>query len=271
MIATLLVSSFLFSYPQHIEYLQSHKPQAYAIMYAADIATGCLVGGVNAWWNDGSFKDGCFGGVIGSTISFGGKSLMYYSQVYPGVGAVGKLASSVGGSVIANAATNRELFSRLMIRIGPAELVFEKGKGLNDLNVNPLMLYGLADYIYLYKLDLKRSVFNLTPIFHGKFTRSIAGDPIIAAENFGSLVYNDYYSLPYILNCTLSHEMIHVAQFENYKFANDILSAAHMNVGQDLYRLVTGLFSNLDKTYYYSPIELEAYSLQYPFIFPPQE
>ena len=270
MLALILASALAIEnpYPKHVQYIFTHEAESFAIASVSNAVIGCLIGGAGSKFNDGNFGYGCVGGVVGNLTWFVGANLYKLNATVPGSGAVAKLSTDLGSSILANASNNMWLLDRYMTDIGPISFKFEKGKPI-EIGFLLFTTYNIAYSIIKHrKFDTKTSLQFITPVF--KADINDIGNAInsgglrldyIAFASGNSIVYLDELR-GNLFNSVITHEMVHVSQHSRYKFGNDVFNLPYLNVGQESLDVLTSVPGLFERAYFYSPIELEAYMLE---------
>jgi hypothetical protein len=235
--------------------LQDHRnPKDLGSVFAANIVIGCVIGGVGSRFSKGTFSSGCFAGAIGGGLVFDGKLMLATAPKLHGMGAAGKLVVETGTSIIANAADNREMLDRLVYTLGPIVVdVSNRTYGFSMLSLGGMLYYSTQG-----TLDWRESLYSLTPIYDVPSTMMPNHTPVAGSTVANIVAYDS------ALRSTLSHELIHTAQWSEWRFANDTYDYKSLSIGQDLAFLLSSsyvLFKQ-KRIYYYSAQEMEAYYLQ---------
>jgi hypothetical protein len=250
--STLILLVVLHSTP--VNWAAHNKTDAQLAVLAGNVALGCLRAGIGMAQHDGNFFEGCLKGSISGAITFTGKWLATY-QEYPGLGAVGKLVGSLGISMTDNVMLGEDWFSSYWVDLGPINLHFRRGSWAPDMSFTLTPMIGIGTAVASgYRFEPEKSLANLVPIFSmplndAHWVGYEVGQTIIYQRN-----WND--------RAALSHEMVHVVQWSEFRACGEVISWGPWNVGQDLCGAMASAFVLHSTTYLYSPFEVEAYSLE---------
>jgi hypothetical protein len=250
---TLMLTVALASPPSYM-YRDHRTAKDLGSVFAINIALGCVVGGVGSRFNGGTFGRGCLVGAIGGTMVFDGKLMLASAPNIHGMGAVGKLVVDTGTSVVANAASNREMLERVVYTFGPVAVdVRSWNYGFSMLSLGGMLYYSTQG-----TMDWRESLYSLTPVYDVPSTMMSNHVPV-SGSTVGNVIAYDAGS-----RITLSHELIHTAQWSEWRFANDLYEYKSLSVGQDLAFLVSSAYVlfKQQRMYYYAPQEREAYYLE---------
>jgi hypothetical protein len=224
-----------------------------SVVFGANVLIGCLIGGVGSRLNDGGFFEGCGVGSLGGGLMFDSKLLLAGSSKFLVLAGVGKLMADVGSSMIANASANRNTFSMVSFTFGPIEYDVVS----RAYRVSVLPIAGMLYFSTRGTLDWKASLYSLTPVYNMLYTeRAKTGMYLSGATIANVVAYQRGYRE------ALSHELVHTAQWAEWKFANEVYSWHNTTLAQDLLFMVSSAYV-LDKHWYWNSIqEREAYYLQ---------
>ncbi len=187
----------------------------------AYLAVNGAIGGLTAGlWQElsgGSFADGFARGALGGSTVYAGKRLA--AEPFFGAGLLGRGISSVGSSVVRNAADGRGLLDEVVVPVGPVRL-YAGPDGITsprvevDLRDLYWTAYGLAEDRL--SLDLGESVSSGAPVFRS--SRPFQGPD---AEPAGGLAQAgvvflgpEAASLDPRDETVLPHERVHVIQHD---------------------------------------------------------
>jgi len=244
----------------HINWAKSHSVKSKAIIASSNIAIGCLRSGIGLAINNGNFFEGCLKGSISGAIVFTGKYVATY-QEHKGMGAIGKLTNDLGQSMMDNVMRGDSWLSSYSTDIGPIIFTWRRGSWAPKLayTITPMsmLVYSL---VRNHTFDLDRSLNNLVPVFSTKNTKSITSREWVGYSAGQMIVYDRRMSKRSI-DEIMSHEMIHALQWSSFR-ACGAISWGNWNIGQDLCHGAFSSFGLSEKTYPYSPMEIEAYTME---------
>jgi hypothetical protein len=195
----------------------------------------------------------------------------------PFAGGMGKIFHDLGVSMSDNIMRGEDLLSRYRTDFGPIEFDFDISKGEIDFYVYPhtaiMMCYNIGRGE---KFELKETLYNLTPVFsHNKPIYGLDGQ---AQENMFHYYRNSGH-IPQIK----SHEMNHVLFYSEFRFLDDLMGKKsdvikhiplihpiapvfdYLKFGKILARWSFNMPRRINsEAYWYSPHEIEAYTMQRP-------
>ena len=194
---------------------------------AYNIGLGSIVGGIgsvinkeeNEKWHK-VFLKGLWQGALGGYFVYEGKKKIYKfseTQNYKDAWA-SKLLFSTGNSVIQNAASNRDFWSKFILTIGFNRVEIETQNNFKvNYQVSPLSLVSTIHYSTVGKFNIEETLKTGTFIFtkFDSFNKSdIKGEALW--NNIFIVDKRDYFK-------TLSHEIIHIYQNQEFQYFNSLL------------------------------------------------
>lgn len=198
-----------------------------------DMGIGALVGGIGAVINKKPkekigkvFLKGLWQGALGGYFVFESKRLIRltvnknsYNYFWPS-----KIVNSVGNSILENAAANKNFWEQYHINVGFNRFEFDMtNRGKFSYKVMPFSLYITLENLTLGSFDVEKSLKTGTFIFKAKgslpaFETQSGTGRFLAYTKTNQIVYDPKeYKLPF-----LSHEMIHVFQYEQLTNFNSL-------------------------------------------------
>ena len=176
--------------------------EGHLVSFGVNTVIGALTGGIGNSARGGSFWRGFFIGAGGGAIVYAGKRIN--AERFSGAGLLARETAAVGTSIVANAATNRGAFDRLVLPIGPTRLYLTRdsteSSGLKiDLPAMLIAAYYAVDSDT--ELDLGLSLSAGAPVFVDRSGTSNA------TESIGVIRLLDATD-----EHTRAHEQVHVAQ-----------------------------------------------------------
>lgn len=237
----------------NIKNYYDHHEELMVGSVVANVAIGCMVGGVGSLFSNGTFKRGCMYGSLGGLNVAAGKLLATKSGEINGLGALSRLVGDFGNSIIISGYDNRR-FDTFYTSIGPlyADIGFD---GKIRLSASLLSTATVGYFAYYGKFDWRKSLYNATPIFRGSLDDTRGG-----VSGAGVVMYGPH---DFLIPTIISHEMVHVLQWDNTRFLNESLKLGPLNIGQDAFSLLYNGGTNLFDDYAgsHNIYEIEAYGL----------
>lgn len=249
-----------------------------------DLLINGLKSGIGAKYNGDDFWPAFGKGVLSGAVVYAGKEIASFNE-FPFLGATGKLVHDLGVSMSDNVMLSKPILSRYVTDFGPLEVHFEKGKDTKIyVHISPIVSI-IKNFADKNKFELKETIYNFTPVFSFEVPLEIQQK----GEFIGG--YASQNIMTYCRNCqtdnfdlsSKSHEMNHVLFFSEFRFIDDLMPkksemvekmlflhplaplADYIRIGPMLAQgifILPKLFS--EKAYWYSPQELEAYTMQRP-------
>jgi len=178
---------------------------------------GGLTSGLVQWFGGRPFADAFVAGALGGATTYAGKRLAV--EPFAGAGAIGRVLSATGGSMVRNATSGERLLSRLTLPVGPVWLEIRRGAGGASVGarVDPAalgwMVYGIIEPEL--DLDAGESLSAGAPVFRTRGKLLSFGDDSHAAgvTNAGIIYFADVpaYGRSFERRA-LAHERVHVLQ-----------------------------------------------------------
>jgi hypothetical protein len=228
-------------------------------------ALGSVVGGIGAVIN--KKKDEKFGRVLVKGLWQGamGGVVVHTSKLLVGeIGRqdsytfswYGKVANSVGNSIIENASLNRNFYEQFNMNIGFNRVEFHLNDGFKvNYKVMPVSFINTIGIAFKAKFEWQKSLQTGEMVFSGSM--SDFTDRNYDGVTFGNVVVMDskYVNDKYLY----AHEFIHVYQYYDFNFVNTFLE-------KPVYKLTDRWFGKANKFIYYDlqrPVFALFYSLEY--------
>lgn len=245
-----------------------------------DVMFNGLKAGIGAKCEGEDFWPAFGKGAIAGLFVYGGKEIASHNSL-PFMGATGKLVHDFGVSVSDNVMQARPIFSRFRTDLGPVELEFDNS-WKPSLYALPMSAIGLiANIAQGNRLDLKQSLYDLTPVFSFRLSNEMLADPAY----YAGFTRHNVYS--YCKNCydrsaasIQSHEMNHVLFNSEFRFLDDytgkkseliedlpILSKFapafdHVKLSQIMINILNMPMAFSKEAYWFLPPEMEAYIME---------
>ena len=179
------------------------RREGHLVSFGVNTAIGALTGGIGNSARGGSFWRGFVIGAGGGAIVYAGKRIT--AERFSGAGLLARETAAVGTSIVANAATNRGAFERLVLPIGPARLYLTRDSTESSRLKIDLPAIIIAAYYGVHsdtELDLGLSFSAGAPVFVDR-----ADGMGTATESIGVI------RLPNATDeNTRAHEQVHVSQ-----------------------------------------------------------
>ncbi len=230
-----------------------------AAVFAANTGLGAALGCIGAEISGDGCLEGLWKGSLGGAVTFAGMELGSYNARVPFTGLAGRQIVNLGSSMTSNAMFSRGLLQRYETDFGPVIFSFDSEEGFRPY-IMPLST-GVTVYHLIsgHTLDLVQSIEDGTFVFRLDWeSRSeILGGGGATISNIPIHV-TDY-------NIGRSHENIHTYQLSRMRWADELVPElgpirygaealnGSMSLGACIYH---------GDLYDYSPLELEAYSMQ---------
>ena len=250
----------------HRLWIDENKTEARIAVLGADVVFVCLMSGIGSRINDNGFWNGCAKGSLAGMVTFAGEYIASYNN-YPMFGAAGKLVHDAGISAQDNVMRGEPALSQYQTDIGPVTMTFRGSIVPTDYYITALPIGAIAgNLIKGQELDLKNSLYNLTPVFK---MRNMMMNGTVDGYTIGNVI--SYYPDRFSGSSVLSHEFNHALFWSKMKFCGDLLHPVPYmkdieklwNVGQDLcYGMINLPMAIDNKAYPFQPHELEAFSME---------
>jgi hypothetical protein len=249
--------------PDYIMWGMDNRVSAQVAVLGADMLIGCIKAGIGG----DSFWKSCGRGALAGTIVFMGQyvSTFAYKNVPLTFPLVGKLIQDVGISAQDSMMTGDGWGGSFETEVGPFLIGAGKKSGIRISAVSTTAL--IMSIVRKDYFDWRASLSYGTPVFRMAMN-------VPRPEYLGTTMGNVIVYVPGgRTNGILSHELVHVSQFSQFRGANDIIRLtmpdntprfiawplSHITVGQDILMALTA--SNNDY-YWQNPLEVEAYWMQ---------
>lgn len=179
---------------------------------------GGLTAGLVQWFGGRPFADAFVAGALGGATTYAGKRLAV--EPFTGAGALGRVLSATGGSMVRNVTSGERLLSRLTLPVGPVWLEIRRGAAGASVGarVDPAALGWLVYGIVEPELDLDagESLSAGAPVFRtrGKLLSFGDGDSHAAGVTNAGIIYLAHvpaYGESFERRA-LAHERVHVLQ-----------------------------------------------------------
>jgi hypothetical protein len=254
-------------WPANVQWGWDHPTQAKAMVFGADILIGCVKAGLGS---DDGFLAGCAQGAFGGGVLFVGQVISTHAisqnQAMP-FPAIGKIVEDFGVSIEDNVTYGYGMFDSYQTDIGPIFIKLGRDPNIriSGISSGALVFAGLSKY----KFDWKASLNYMTPVV--KANRNFVDAEAITLGNV--IVYGQGYRQ----NSTLSHELMHVSQFRQIRFIDEVITLhtpkdapslftdvlPHLTLAQDLSAGLLETACYRAGHYWKSPIEVEAYYMEH--------
>ncbi len=279
------------SAPAHMYWVLDKKDESRLMVLGFNVGMGCVKSGIGSYMNDQGFFEGCLKGAFAGLVMGLGENIAVYNYI-PMIGGFGKLIHDLGVSMSDNVMRGESIMSQYQTEFGPVTLTF-RGSIIPRPSFTLTPMVGvIGNFAEGQEFDFEKSLYNLTPVFRSNSLVMVTD----ANGNSGSVMG---YALGNVISYTpgvhkgltgdqllafdrnvLSHEFNHVLFWSKFRFSGDLLNwvptekvagAPEMeeiikswNIGQDLALQIFAPLSLDMSTYYYNPMEIEAYSMEYP-------
>ena len=260
--------SFLFGNPAKAESVGTIAPviendlENRVLVAATNTALGAVLGCIGAEISGNGCVDGLWKGSVGGAVTYAGMELGSYNAEVPFTGLAGRQIVSLGSSMTSNAMFSRELLQRYETDFGPIVFSIDRNDGFN-LSIMPI-----ATHAFFYNLTMGNNLNMLESLEDGTFVFERNNS---STSNSGiNYVGNTTSTIPAHLrgyNSVRSHENIHTYQPSRLRFADELVPQLRgLRYGAEILNALIALPGYLfeGNAYYYTPLELEADSMERP-------
>ena len=226
-------------------------------LFLYNVSCGAIVGGVGAVINKPKGENwkkalvrGLWQGSAGGTLNFCGKKMLYYvnrdytlAYAWPA-----KIVHDAGTSIVEGAAANKPFLRDWHTDVGPVRLDFSmNAQQKATVRFLPASLYSIIAGFAHGRLDVSKSVSsgNLCFVNNDSYLSAVAGGYKIGMSYGRALVYiNDVERYQ-----TISHELVHQFQFDEYQSLNSWLIPLNKKVKSESVKSLFSKYVYFDMPY----------------------
>ncbi|MFH0752529.1 MAG: hypothetical protein V1914_02920, partial [archaeon] len=269
-------------------WILDNKNEARLAVLGLNVGLSCIKSGVGSYMNDKGFFEGCTKGAFAGLITYLGEYIAIYNNI-PMIGGFGKLVHDLGVSMSDNVMRGESILSQYQTEFGPVTLTFRDSIiPRPSFTITPMVAM-IGNFIKGQEFDFEKSLYNLTPVFKNNSLDIIefnGEQGIVEGYTTGNVIsytpgsikgYTSDKALAFD-RLVISHEFNHTLFWSKLRFSGDLLHwvptekvlgvpkmeeiMKSWNMGQELAYCMFASFGLSMSTYYYNPMELEAYSMQ---------